>query len=247
MLPRGTRLLPGALLLLLAPAAAEAQFGAIRRRVESQIGRSVLGQPAAQPDTPAFSDRVLEITDARIDQLVAGLRVEAAAAERTRREQSAADARDAAYERAQEAHARCTDKYTSQLMRQTTALLGLSIAAKAEQDRTGRTGGTMQDSLRATMARVQTLNAQMKTQCGDGPGPAPFEAMGADGDDDGEVRAARAAGLAPAQYAVLRERAAAWLLAQGGRAGRYTFAAGERAALERRATALAPFRAVLGG
>jgi hypothetical protein len=62
-----------------------------------------------------------------------------------------------------------------------------------------------------------------------------------------EAEGARAAGLKVEQYAVLRERAAAWVLARDGRTGRYAFAPGERAALERRAGALAPYRALLGG
>jgi hypothetical protein len=240
------RLLRAALLVaLVAPGAAHAQFGGLRRRLESRLEKAAAGEPSA-PAAPAFSDRVLEITDARLDQLLAGLRVEAADAERERREQGALDAKAAAHEQAQQAHARCAEPFAREQLRLTGMLMGLAVAAKREQERTGGAAGPMQDSLTAVTRRAQKLSADLTAKCGPGPGPSPFEAMREGGDADAEGRAARAAGLAPGQYAVLRERAAAWVLAADGRTGRYAFAAGERAVLERRAAALAPYRALLG-
>jgi hypothetical protein len=246
--PRAARVLPAALLLLLAPAAAAAQFGGLRKQLESRLDKSVLGgAPAQAAAAPAYSDRVLEITDARLEQLLAGLRVEAAEAERARRAQAAENARAAAYEKAGEAYGRCSEPYAKALLRYTGMTMGLALAAQREQSKTGRVGGPMQDSLKAVTARVVRTKDEMVARCGEGPGAAPFEAMGDAAADAPEAGGARAAGLKPEQYAVLRERAAAWLLARDGRTGRYAFAAGERAALERRAGLLAPYRTLLGG
>ena len=240
------RLLRAALLagaaLTLAPDAAHAQFGGLRKRLEDRV----LGQGATAQRAPAFDDRVLEITDARLDQLLRGLKAEQAVAARQEQANAADNARAAEYERKQEAYGRCTDPYTKELLRYTGMTMGLAFAAKREQDKTGKVGGPMQDSLKAVTDRMVKVKDGMVAKCGEGPGEAPFDAMAGD-DTDPEALGARAAGLKAEAYAVLRERAAAFVLARGGRAGSYAYVAGERAALERRAGDLAAFRKLLGG
>ena len=97
-----------AALLALAAAPAEAQLGGLRRRLEQKIG---LPEASAER-APAFSERVLEITDARLDQLVRGLRAEQAEAAKQEQRNAAENARAAAYEKKQEAYAACAEPYT---------------------------------------------------------------------------------------------------------------------------------------
>ena len=231
------------LALAAAPAPAEAQLGGLRRRLEQKIGL----QEASAERAPAFSERVLEITDARLDQLVKGLRAEQAEAAKQAQRAAAENARDAEFAKKSEAYGRCSEPYTKELLRYTGMTMGLAFAAKREQDKTGRVGGPMQDSLKAVTDRMVKAKDAMVAKCGEGPGEAPFDAMAGEQGSDPEALGARAAGLSQDQYAVLRERAAAFVLARGGRTGSYAYAAAERASLERRAGDLSAFRALLGG
>lgn len=227
----------------LAPADAQAQFGGLKRKLEQQMGRAVLGEEGGR--APKFDDRVLEITDARLEQLVRGLRAEAVEVEREEKRMAAEDAKAADYERRGEAYAKCADPYTKELLRYTGMTMGLALAAKREQDRTGRAAGQMQDSLKAVTTRMTKVAESMAAKCGPAPQEPSFADMGEE-TDDREARAARVAGLTRDQYVVLRERAAAFVLARGGRTGSYVYVAGERAALEGRASDLAAFRKLLG-
>ena len=228
--------------LTLAPGAAHAQFGGLRKRLEDRV----LGQGASAQRAPTFDDRVLEITDARLEQLLRGLKAEAVVAEKQEKANAAENARAAEYEKKQEAYGQCAEPYTKELLRYTGMTMGLAFAAKREQEKTGKVGGPMQDSLKAVTDRMVKVKDGMVAKCGEGPGEAPFDAMASD-DTDPEALGARAAGLKAEQYAVLRERAAAFVLARGGRTGSYVYVAGERTALERRADDLAAFRKLLGG
>ena len=233
-------LLAGAALTM-APDAAHAQFGGLRKRLEDRM----LGQGTTAQRAPTFDDRVLEITDARLEQLLRGLKAEQAAVARQEQANAAENARAAEYEKKQEAYGKCAEPYTKELLRYTGMTMGLAFAAKREQDKTGKVGGPMQDSLKAVTDRMVKVKDGMVAKCGEGPGEAPFDAMGGEGSDP-EAMGAKAAGLKSEQYAVLRERAAAFLLARGGRTGSYVYVAGERTALERRSGDLAAFRKLLG-
>jgi hypothetical protein len=68
-----------ALLALLAAAPATAQFKPKLPKVGPIGGKSEAGASRTTPRAPAFNDRVLEITDARLDGLLAGYRAELAA------------------------------------------------------------------------------------------------------------------------------------------------------------------------
>jgi hypothetical protein len=240
-------LLCGAALALLAPDTAHAQLGGLRRRMEERMAKTVMGEDASRSNAaPAFSDRVLEISDARLEQLVKGLRAESAETEKHAREMKAMDARAAEHEKAKEAYGTCTEPYTKQMMRMTGMTMGLALAAKREQDKTGRVSPATEDSVKAVTARMTKLKDDMVAKCGEGPGDSPFDAMQEDAEgSDPESIGAQAAGLTRDQYAVLRERVAAWLQSRDGKTGRYAFAAGERATLEKRAGDLAAFRKLL--
>ena len=233
-------LLAGAVLTL-TPDAAHAQFGGLRKRLEDRM----LGQGATAQRAPTFDDRVLEITDARLEQLLRGLKAEQAAAAKQEQANAAENARMAEAEKRNEAYGKCADPYTKELLRYTGMTMGLALAAKREQDRTGKVTGPMQDSVKAVTTRMQKVAADLEAKCGPSPEQPSFDAMGGEGSDP-EAMGAKAAGLKAEQYAVLRERAAAFLLARGGRTGSYVYVAGERAALERRAGDLAAFRKLLG-
>jgi hypothetical protein len=239
-------LLSGAALVLLAPDTAHAQLGGLRRRMEERMSKAVLGEDAKSSATPTFSDRVLEISDARLEQLVKGLRVEAADAEKRERENKAMDAKAAEHEKAQEAYGKCSAPYTKQMMDMTGKLMAFGILAKREESKTGKISPATNDSLTAATARMTKLKDEMVAKCGEGPGDSPFDAMKEGGESsDPESAGAKAAGLTREQYAVLRERVAAWLQSRDGKTGQYAFAAGERATLEKRAGDLAPFRKLL--
>ncbi|MGZ8470851.1 MAG: hypothetical protein ACXWZ7_15740 [Gemmatirosa sp.] len=243
-------LLSGAALVLLAPDTAHAQLGGLRRRMEERMAKAVLGEDASKSNaTPTFNGRVLEISDARVEQLVKGLRVEAAEMEKRERENKAMDAKAAAHEKAAEAYGTCSAPYTKELMSLTTKTMAFGLLAKREESKDGKVSAATTDSLNAVTARMLKLKDTMVAKCGEGPGDSPFDAMkesgeGAEGSDPESV-GAKAAGLTRDQYAVLRERVAAWLQSKDGRTGQYAFAAGERATLEKRAGDLAAFRKLL--
>jgi hypothetical protein len=249
MRPRPTRaaLLAAALALVVTPHLAHAQLGGLKRRLGEKVGKAVLGEESAEKaGAPAFGDRVLQIDDARFDALVKGLQVEQAEAQKAERANAAERAQDAARAKKEEAYAGCAQPYTKQLLRYTGMTMGLALAAKREQDRTGRQAGPMQDSLAATTTRMLKVKEELVAKCGEEPGEASFDAVsgGAEGTDP-QALGARASGLTGDQYAVLRERVAAFRKARGGRTGSYVYAAGERALLERRAGELASFATLL--
>jgi hypothetical protein len=246
---RPAALIAGAALLVLAPGQAHAQFGGLRRKLEQQVQKTVLGGEAASPAAaaPAFTDRVLQIDDARVGQLLAGLKREAGRAEQEAREQAALRAKEKDYEARNEAHGRCVEPFKNELLKGTGMMMGLALAAKREEQKQGVVGPALRDSIEAVTARMKKTSEAMSAKCGEGPGPSPYDAMAGGEGDDAESLGAKAAGLSPEQYAVLRERVAAFVRSRDGRTGRYAFAAGERAVLERRAGELAPYRALLGG
>jgi hypothetical protein len=68
------RLLPVAALLLAVPVDARAQFG-LMNKAKAKAKEMTQG-PAKRAPAPAFDNRVLEITDARVEQLLKGLETE---------------------------------------------------------------------------------------------------------------------------------------------------------------------------
>jgi hypothetical protein len=249
-LPRRALLVVAALAALL-PVRAEAQLGGLRKKIEKQMQKAVLGPDEAKPNAaPTFTDRVLEITDARLNQLVAGLKAEAALAERESRAQAATDAQYKAWEARSEAYGRCAEPFKDEMLKGTGMMMGLALAAKREEQKQGSVSPALRDSIAAVTARMQKAGEAMKAKCGDEPGPSPFEATSADGADgaaDAESVGAKAAGLTRDQYAVLRERVAAFVHARGRGTAGYVFASGERDVLGRRGGELAAYGKLLGG
>lgn len=242
-------LLAAALALVVTPHLAHAQLGGLKRRLGEKVGKAVLGEESAgKGGAPAFSERVLQIDDARFDALVRGLRAEAAEAQKNERAQAAEDAKSAAKAKQGEAYATCAEPYAKQMLRYTGMTLGLAMAAKREQDKTGKQTGPMQDSLAATTTRMMKMKEELTAKCGEAPDEdaSSFQAVSDAGQgSDPQALGARAAGLTGDQYAVLRERVAAFHKARGGRTGSYVYAAAERALLERRSGELASFAKLL--
>lgn len=86
-----------------------------------------------------------------------------------------------------------------------------------------------QEQMQADMAKCGTTLPVMPEP------PAGYDNANAAVRDSVRVAAARASGLEPAQYAILRERLSAWLAIQNGKsAGSYVFAPAEIEALEAR-------------
>src|SRR5687767_6337237 len=105
-------LLTGAALVVLAPDSAHAQLGGLKRRLGEKVGKAVLGEESAgKSAAPAFSDRVLQIDDARFDQLLRGLKVEAAEAQKSERAQAAENAKMAEQQKKDEAYAGCSEPF----------------------------------------------------------------------------------------------------------------------------------------
>ena len=240
-------LLAAAVTLVSVPADAHAQFGGLKRRIGEQVTKAITGEQGESSAAPTFSARVLEIDDARIAQLVRGLGVEAAQAERSEREQAAEDARRAEYDKRAEAYSACGEPFAREQLKHAGMMMGLTLAAKREQDQKGAVSRSLQDSVAAVTARMKKLAESQQAKCGEAPAEPSFDEMGGAEGSDPESAGAKAAGLSAEQYAVLRERVAAYVQARDGRTGRYAFTAGERAAIDRHARELAAFRARLVG
>ncbi len=231
-------LLPAAACTLAAAptGAAHAQrglMGAIKRRVGEEVVAGAGGGRSAA--APAFDERVLEITDARLDQLLAGLRAEAAARDSARRGTATELARRDGERQRYEAYQRCGEPFRTRNL----ALVNAAAAAAAAGKR---------DSAAALMARTNAVEQQKAAACGPEPDEPAFGEMGgaASAGDPFDAAAARAR-LRRDQYAILRERVVAFLGARGRDAGPFVFAPAERAALERRAADFAPYRELLQG
>ncbi|HEU5174285.1 MAG TPA: hypothetical protein VFT96_05995 [Gemmatimonadaceae bacterium] len=107
-------------LLAATPAAAHAQLGGfLKKKIGERVADKVLGQDQSSSDSrgadPTFDEDLLEITDARIDQLLRGLKAEAAAGAAAMRAQAqakqTAPARRAAYVAAKKKYDADADAY----------------------------------------------------------------------------------------------------------------------------------------
>ena len=234
--------LVAALVLPALPDTAHAQLGSLRRKMEKELEKTVLGSDASSK-SPEFNERVLEITDARITQLVAGLRAESAQAERDARDQAAENAKAAEYSAKSEAYGKCAKPFADELLKSTGKMMALAFAAQREEKANGKVGPALRDSIEALTVQMKKTGTDLETKCGKQPAEPSFDDMG--GDDEESV-GAKAAKLTNEQYAVLRERVAAHLRSgKGGDTGSYAYTAKEKAALSARASELAGFRKLL--
>lgn len=239
--PARTTLLAAALLAI-APTTVEAQLGKLRRKMEQQIEKSVLGQPDPSTAAPVFNERVLEITDARVTQLIAGLRVESAQEEREERAQAALDAKAADHDAKVEAYGKCSRPFTDELLKNSAKMAAFAFAGAREEKAKGAVSPALRDSIDALGARMKKTGQALEAKCGKQPEDPSFDDMGG---EDSQEAGAKAAKLTGEQYAVLRERVTAYLQSTEGDGSRYLFTANERAALSARGKELAGFRKLL--
>lgn len=245
--------LAGAMALALAslPGTADAQFGIMdraKRKVEEAAARKVVGERAGGERGPAFNDRVLEITGERVDQLVRGLKAEVVVRDREAAAERAAAARQEAAKAFEARAAACARKYEQE--GQQLALRMTSLMYRAQAEAAGGKGvkEATSDSLSQVTRKMETVQARAQAECGASAagGDAQFAAATGPQGSDPIGTGARASGLGQEQYAILRERACAWLHARDGRTGQYVYTAGERDVLKQRATELGALRRACG-
>ena len=126
--------MPRALLLAFAAAIiaapAHAQLGGLRKKAEKAVANKVVPQTnTGTRRTPVFDDVVIELTDARVRQLLTGFAAEARVAEKNRQNEAGRAEREAAYQRQRQQFERdyadwekkndtwfkCTQKYRDEL------------------------------------------------------------------------------------------------------------------------------------
>lgn len=107
---------------------AHAQMGALRKKAEKAVANKVAPSTSARP-TPVFDESVVELTDARVTQLLAGFAAEAQVAAKNREWEAGRKQRDAAHQQQLAEHERaskewekksavwerCTQKYEAEL------------------------------------------------------------------------------------------------------------------------------------
>lgn len=224
-----------AVLVLVSPTPAEAQLGALKRRVQEKVAERVLGPEKAAAaglaQGPVFDERVLEITPAVLDRLQTGLAAEQAALRSAEADGSAR----ARWEQCVDGVDRRHNAEMEQLNREGEALAARAQAAAGKPEEMAELVRAVQ-ALQARAAALQTgaAGAQHR-ECGEEPVAAPRSPAAA-GEAAGE--------FTDAQYAVLKERARPFCEAaaqgRGGSHGSYVYAADEAAALAPRCTALLP-------
>ena len=256
--PRPPRPLPrlawlaGAALLVI-PASADAQFGKLAKRAAAAAVGAAAGDAAAERiagtgSGPADAS-TLEITGERLDAFVAGMRgpMEAARVASARRaERRDLEARAAAYDACRkkaevDLGAALYDTTPEGLER--AAVLGNRMSAMVQRSFDAQQAGNaalataLGDSITAlgdTLEEVQMPG--LARACGKKlvvPHASHTDAVA----EDAALRPAVPADMTPVQFGVLRERVAAWLVANGVGAA---LTPAESAALESRREALAP-------
>jgi hypothetical protein len=84
----------------------DAQLGALKKRAEKAVANKVAPQPAGARPTPAFDNVVVELTEARLSQMLTGFAAEEKAAARNREAEASQKDRDAVYRREREKYER---------------------------------------------------------------------------------------------------------------------------------------------
>lgn len=174
---RGVGIALAAAVLCAAPPRAEAQFGRLKAKIGEKMGEKVggkekgAGTTAIRASKVAFSDNVVEITDARIDALIRGLAAQAEARPRIAREATAADANFASAQKAFDAKYAQWEKddraYMAAKDRWDTCRQQLSDRFMAEEEKHGAEQEKIQEEAEASMdearqARIQALAAKMQ-------------------------------------------------------------------------------------
>jgi hypothetical protein len=84
----------------------DAQLGALKKRAEKAVANKVAPQPTTARSTPTFDNAVIELTEARLTQMLTGFAAEEKAAARNREAEATQKDRDAAYRRDREKYDR---------------------------------------------------------------------------------------------------------------------------------------------
>jgi hypothetical protein len=167
----------------------DAQLGALKKRAEKAVASKVAPQATTSGrGTPTFDEAVLELTEARLGQLLTGLAAEAKTAARFRAEEATREQREAAYRQQREQHDRaheawqrksdawdkCMEKYhaeveargrQSQSVVQSTDTMRLKALALRIQNAQQR--GDMTEAKRLTDSLTSIMNVAV-TQFGTG-------------------------------------------------------------------------------
>lgn len=261
------------------PSSAEAQFGRLMKKVAKKAAGASGAAPSAEVPAPVFTTNVLEITDARLGQLLKGLDAERDARPALRQQNAAAvtayeaaerdyEAKKAAYDRDQaayvrksDAYERCSEQVEAKYEKESAtdqspeekeraddareaemetraqrmqALAERMQAARARGDQ--KAAQVLADSLRQESSATMALSASGmdearksderdrrreadRAKCGD-PGKAPVPPKPPTRTDSPIAEAlervgAQASGLTTVQYAILRERVAAYVNVDG--------------------------------
>lgn len=138
-------------LLIALPTAAQAQLGGfLKKKIENRIADKVLGEDSGRRAAPPkFSDDVLEITDARLDQLLRGIAAEEAALGRAQRADAQAKQQGAARQASYEAERRQFDAAVTEYQKAAMAYQKCQMDAFAHG-----AGGAMANPAAAKMANA---------------------------------------------------------------------------------------------
>lgn len=168
-----------------------AQLGGLRKKAEKAVANKVAPQPhTGTRRTPVFDDVVIELTGARVTQLLTGFAAEARVAEKNRQNEAGREEREAAYQRQQQQFERdyadwekkndtwfkCTQKYRDELNARgekaaeyvqiidTAAFTRVTARIKAAQEK-----GDMKEAMRLadSIASAMTRGTSQYTQTDD--------------------------------------------------------------------------------
>ena len=166
---------------------AHAQLGALKKRAEKAVANKVAPKAATGTRaTPTFDNAVIELTEARVAQLLTGFAAEAKTAAKNREQEASREQREAAYRQQREQHQRaqaewqkksdawdkCMEKYRaevesrgqqSQSFVQSTDTMKLKALALRIQNAQQR--GDMTEAKRLTDSLTSIMNAAV-TQYG---------------------------------------------------------------------------------
>lgn len=139
---------------------ADAQLGALRKKAEKAVANKVAPSTSARP-TPVFDENVVELTEARVTQLLAGFAAEARVAAKNREWEAGREQRDAAYQQQLAQHERAYKEWE----KKTAAWERCTQKYEDELDAAGREGQEFAKSvdtiaLKGVAARIQAAQVR---------------------------------------------------------------------------------------
>lgn len=218
-------LVPAALVILLAPSAAHAQLGRLKKAVSDRAAAAVLGdggESGGPTDEQLSPERLrVEITAARLDGFAKAIEAE-------RAERAATAAKLAAFD--EKKYDRCYEALSQDPKYVDIETRGWKLSEQNQESE-------------AVQRQHEALDAERRALVQGRCGPSRYEL-----EDEPELAARRAGRLSEEEYSVLRERIAPFCRPgasvsksdRGARVGRYVWTAEEAAALEPRCAAIWP-------